>query len=54
MPDDGHAGFQSSIREWESPAVDSEHGLPFVVTACGGGKIGTKSGDAQVAFALRE
>jgi quinoprotein glucose dehydrogenase len=29
-------------------------GRQYVVIACGGGKIGSKSGDAYVAFALPE
>jgi quinoprotein glucose dehydrogenase len=28
------------------------NGRQYVVIACGGGKMGTKSGDAYVAFAL--
>ncbi|MGN6435932.1 MAG: outer membrane protein assembly factor BamB family protein [Agriterribacter sp.] len=35
-----------------SPAVYEANGKQFVVIACGGGKLGTKSGDAYVAFAL--
>jgi quinoprotein glucose dehydrogenase len=30
------------------------NGRQYVVIACGGGKLGTKSGDAYVAFALPE
>lgn len=37
---------------WTKPATYSVNGRQFVVIACGGGKIGTKSGDAYVAFAL--
>jgi quinoprotein glucose dehydrogenase len=37
---------------YATPAVYSVGGRQFVVIACGGGKIGTKSGDAYVAFAL--
>jgi len=35
-----------------TPAVYEVSGKQFVVIACGGGKLGTKSGDAYVAFAL--
>ena len=37
---------------YATPAMYSVNGRQFVVIACGGGKIGTKSGDAYVAFAL--
>jgi quinoprotein glucose dehydrogenase len=39
---------------YATPAVYSVKGRLYVVIACGGGKIGTKSGDAYVAFALPE
>lgn len=35
-----------------TPATYSVHGNQYVVIACGGGKIGNKSGDHWVAFAL--
>jgi len=35
-----------------TPATYSVNGKQFVVIACGGGKLGTKSGDSYVAFAL--
>ncbi len=35
-----------------TPAVYSVNGKQYVVIACGGGKLKTKSGDAYVAFAL--
>jgi quinoprotein glucose dehydrogenase len=35
-----------------TPSVYSVNGKQFVVIACGGGKLGTKSGDSYVAFAL--
>lgn len=35
-----------------TPAVYEANGKQFIVIACGGGKLGTKSGDAYVAFAL--
>ena len=37
---------------YATPATYSVNGQQYVVIACGGGKIGTKSGDAYVAFAL--
>ncbi|MBL9166444.1 MAG: PQQ-binding-like beta-propeller repeat protein [Verrucomicrobiales bacterium] len=39
---------------YATPATYSVGGRQFVVIACGGGKIGTRSGDAYVAFALPE
>jgi quinoprotein glucose dehydrogenase len=39
---------------YATPAVYSVNGRQHVVIACGGGKIGTKSGDAYMAFALPE
>jgi quinoprotein glucose dehydrogenase len=37
---------------YATPATYSINGRQFLVIACGGGKIGTKSGDAYMAFAL--
>ena len=37
---------------YATPATYSVNGRQYIVIACGGGKIGTKSGDAYVAFAL--
>ena len=37
---------------YATPAVYSLNGKQYVVIACGGGKVGSKSGDAYVAFAL--
>jgi quinoprotein glucose dehydrogenase len=37
---------------YATPATYSVNGRQFVVIACGGGKIGTKSGDSYVAYAL--
>ncbi|MBX2926078.1 MAG: PQQ-binding-like beta-propeller repeat protein [Chitinophagaceae bacterium] len=37
-----------------SPAVYEADGRQFIVIACGGGKLGTKSGDTYMAFALPE
>jgi quinoprotein glucose dehydrogenase len=37
---------------YATPATYLSHGKQYVVIGCGGGKMGTKSGDAYVAFAL--
>jgi quinoprotein glucose dehydrogenase len=37
---------------YATPATYSIDGKQYVVIACGGGKMGTKSGDAYIAFAL--
>jgi quinoprotein glucose dehydrogenase len=37
---------------YATPATYSVGGRQYVVIACGGGKMGTPSGDAYVAFAL--
>jgi quinoprotein glucose dehydrogenase len=37
---------------YATPATYMAHGRQYVVIACGGGKIGSKSGDTYVAFAL--
>ena len=37
---------------YATPATYEVNGRQFVVIACGGGKVGTKSGDAYIAFAL--
>jgi quinoprotein glucose dehydrogenase len=39
---------------YATPATYMADGKQYVVIACGGGKMGTKSGDAYVAFALPE
>jgi quinoprotein glucose dehydrogenase len=39
---------------YATPATYSVKGKQYLVIACGGGKMGTKSGDAYVAFALDE
>jgi quinoprotein glucose dehydrogenase len=41
-----------SAGGYATPATYSIDGQQYVVIACGGGKMGTKSGDAYVAFAL--
>lgn len=39
---------------YATPATYEVDGRQYVIIACGGGKMGTKSGDADVAFALPE
>lgn len=39
---------------YATPAVYAVNGKQYVVIACGGGKVGSRSGDAYVAFALPE
>lgn len=39
---------------YATPAVYSAKGKQYVVIACGGGKMGTKSGDSYVAFSVGE
>ena len=39
---------------YATPATYSVNGKQYVVIACGGGKIGTKSGDSYIAFALHK
>jgi quinoprotein glucose dehydrogenase len=40
------------VPAYATPAVYEVDGKQFVVVACGGGKLGTKSGDYYVAFSL--
>ena len=37
---------------YATPAIYTVAGKEYVVIACGGGKIGSKSGDSYVCFAL--
>jgi quinoprotein glucose dehydrogenase len=46
--------YQLPAGGYASPSTYQVAGRQFVVIACGGGKIGTKSGDSYVAFALKE
>jgi quinoprotein glucose dehydrogenase len=50
----GEMLFEASLPAagYATPATYSVGGKQYVVIACGGGKLGTKSGDAYVAFAL--
>ena len=40
------------VPGFATPAMYEVNGKQFIVIACGGGKLGTKSGDQYVAFAL--
>lgn len=44
--------YQLPAPGFATPAMYEFNGKQFLVIACGGGKLGTKSGDAYVAFAL--
>ncbi len=44
--------FRLPAAGYATPATYSVKGRQYVVIACGGGKIGTKSGDTYMAFAL--
>jgi quinoprotein glucose dehydrogenase len=44
--------FKLPAGGYATPATYSVDGRQYIVIACGGGKMGTKSGDAYVAFAL--
>ncbi|MFD2146695.1 PQQ-binding-like beta-propeller repeat protein [Mucilaginibacter antarcticus] len=35
-----------------TPSIYQVHGKKYLIIACGGGKLGTRSGDAYVAFAI--
>jgi quinoprotein glucose dehydrogenase len=50
----GELLFETSLPAggYATPATYSVAGKQYVVIACGGGKMGTKSGDAYVAFSL--
>ncbi|HEX5817546.1 MAG TPA: PQQ-binding-like beta-propeller repeat protein, partial [Gemmatimonadales bacterium] len=51
---DGRLLWETSLPAggYATPAVYAVNGKQFVVIAAGGGKMGTKSGDAYVAFTL--
>ena len=53
---DGRLLWQADLPAagYATPAVYAVNHRQYVVVACGGGKLGTKSGDAYVAFALPE
>jgi len=50
----GRTLWQSTlpVAGYATPATYEANGRQFVVIACGGGKLGTESGDVYVAFAL--
>ncbi|HVQ30424.1 MAG TPA: PQQ-binding-like beta-propeller repeat protein [Vicinamibacteria bacterium] len=52
--DTGEVLFETALPAggYATPSTYSVGGKQFVVIACGGGKMGTKSGDTYVAFAL--
>ena len=52
--DDGTILFETPLPAagYATPSLYTVNGKQFVVVACGGGKLGTKSGDSYVAFAL--
>jgi len=54
--EDGTLLYQSKLPAagYATPSIYTVNGKQFVVVACGGGKLGTKSGDYYVAFALPE
>jgi quinoprotein glucose dehydrogenase len=44
--------YKLPVAGYATPSVYSVNGKQYVVIACGGGKLGTKSGDYYIAFAL--
>ncbi|SEJ29162.1 quinoprotein glucose dehydrogenase [Dyadobacter koreensis] len=52
--DDGRIMWSAKLPAagYASPSTYSVHGKQYVVIACGGGKLNSKSGDRYVAFAL--
>lgn len=46
--------FKLPAGGYATPAVYEVNGKEYVVIACGGGKLGTRSGDSYMAFALSE
>ena len=51
---DGELLFETKLPAagYATPSIYTVDGKQFVVVACGGGKLGTKSGDHYVAFSL--
>ena len=51
---DGEILFEEALPApaFATPSVYSVHGRQYIVIACGGGKLGTESGDYYVAFSL--
>jgi len=52
--EDGKLLFESQLPAagYATPSIYTVKGKQYVVIACGGGKLGTKSGDSYVAFTL--
>lgn len=52
--EDGSILFETELPAagYATPSIYTVEGKQYVVIACGGGKLGTKSGDSYVAFAL--
>ncbi|GAC1385388.1 MAG: hypothetical protein NVSMB45_14140 [Ginsengibacter sp.] len=46
--------FKLPTAAFATPSVYQVNGKEFLVVACGGGKLGTKSGDAYIAFSLKK
>jgi quinoprotein glucose dehydrogenase len=44
--------YKLPVAGYATPSVYSVNGKQYVVIACGGGKLGTRSGDYYIAFAL--
>ncbi len=44
--------FQLPVPAFATPAMYEANGKQYIVVACGGGKLGAKSGDQYIAFAL--
>ena len=54
--EDGTLLFEAELPAagYATPSIYTVDGRQFVVVACGGGKLGTKSGDSYVAFSVPE
>ncbi len=54
--EDGNLLWEAKLPAagYATPSIYEIEGRQFVVIACGGGKLGTKSGDSYLAFALSE
>ena len=52
--DNGEILFETKLPAagYATPSIYTVGGKQYVVIACGGGKLGTKSGDSYVAFSL--
>jgi len=54
--DNGEILFETDLPAagYATPSIYTVNGKQYVVIACGGGKLGTKSGDSYVSFSLPE